>query len=560
MLGSLRAHRDIQGSTAWTASTLLIVLAVFAPVVSLAIHAFTGSFAHWAHLADSVIWKAGSNTILLLSGVGILVAFLGTGAAWLVSAYDFPTRKILNWALLLPLAVPTYIIAFAYLDLWHPLGPIQTLMRDLLGIASPRDFRLPDIRSLPGAIILLGFVLYPYVYLSTRLMFLTQAAGMIEAARILGEKPFGVLTRVALPLARPAIAVGISLALLETLNDIGASEFLGVQTMTVAVYTTWVTRSDLAGAAQIALSMLVIVVFLIQLERHARQRQRYSTVQRMRPMTPQRLKGWPMVVAIVLGWIPVTVGFLLPAGFLAHEATVRLGHSATISPQLISAAWNTLSIAVVATIVTLCCGLVVAWSTRRVRESAATSTPTQWFAKGASIGYAIPGTVIAIGLLVPLMWVDNAIDVFLGLFGMQLTQLVFMGTSIGLVIAYTIRFLAISVGSFEAGLSRVPPSIEQASRLLGHSPSATLRRVHLPLLRPAMATAALLIFVDIMKELPATLLLRPMNFDTLATWLYAEASRGTYEEGAVAALMIVLVGLIPVILLARTQSKPLLAR
>jgi iron(III) transport system permease protein len=560
VLGSFRAQRDIQGSTAWTAGTILIVLAVFAPVVSLAIHALTGSFAHWAHLADSVIWKAGSNTILLLAGVGVLVAFLGTGAAWLVSAYEFPTRKILSWALLLPLAVPTYIIAFAYLDLWHPLGPIQSLMRDFLGIDSPRDFRLPDIRSLPGAIILLGFVLYPYVYLSTRLMFLTQAAGMIEAARILGEKPYGVLTRVALPLARPAIAVGISLALLETLNDIGASEFLGVQTMTVAVYTTWVTRSDLAGAAQIALSMLVIVVFLIQLERQARQRQRYSTVQRMRPMNLTPLKGWSMLLAMVLGWIPVTIGFLLPAGFLAHEAMVRLGQSGSFSPQLVSAAWNTLSIAVVATVVTLCCGLIVAWSTRRVRESAAGTSPTQWFAKGASIGYAIPGTVVAIGLLVPLMLFDNLIDSVLGLFGLQLTQLVFMGSALGLIIAYTIRFLAISVGSFEAGLSRVPASIEQASRLLGHSPSSTLRRVHLPLLRPAMATAALLIFVDVMKELPATLLLRPMNFDTLATWLYAEASRGTYEEGALAALLIVLVGLIPVILLARTQSKPLLAR
>lgn len=560
MLGSLRAHRDIQGSSVWTAGTMLIVLAVFAPVISLAVHALTGSFAHWAHLADSVIWRAGSNTLILLTGVGVLVACLGTGAAWLVSAYDFPTRKILNWALLLPLAVPTYIIAFAYLDLWHPLGPIQSVMRDLLGIDSPRDFRLPDIRSLPGAIFLLGFVLYPYVYLSTRLMFITQAAGMIEAARILGEKPYGVLTRVALPLARPAIAVGISLALLETLNDIGASEFLGVQTMTVAVYTTWVTRGDLAGAAQIALSMLIIVVFLIQLERQARTRQRYSTVQRMRPMTLKRLSGGPMVLAIILGWIPVVIGFVMPAAYLAHEALSRLGSTGGLSPQLISAAWNTLSIALVATVITLTCGLIVAWSTRRVRESAHGTSVTQWFAKGASIGYAIPGTIVAIGLLVPLVLVDNFLERVLAIGGIDVTKLLLMGSTAGLLIAYTIRFLAISVGSFEAGLSRIPPSIEQASRLLGHGPTATLRRVHLPLLRPAMATAALLIFVDIMKELPATLLLRPMNFDTLATWLYAEAARGTYEEGAVAALLIVLVGLIPVILLARTQSKPLLSR
>lgn len=559
MFASLRTHRRIQGNGASTAATVLIVLAVLAPLASLGIHALTGSFDHWTHLANSVILSSAFNTLLLLVGVGVLVACLGTGAAWLVSAYQFPTRRILNWALLLPLAVPTYIIAFAYLDLWHPIGPIQSVMRDLLGIDSPRDFRLPDIRNLPGAIFLLGFVLYPYVYLSTRLMFLTQAAGMIEAARILGEKPFGVLTRVALPLARPAIAVGLSLALLETLNDIGASEFLGVQTMTVAVYTTWVTRSDLAGAAQIALSMLLIVVFLIQLERHARQRQRYATVQRMRPMSLTRLTGWHKILAIVLGWIPVVIGFALPAGYLTIEAIKRFELVGTVSAQLIEAGINTLSVATAATVLTLLLGLVVAWSTRRVRESAQGTSPIQWVAKGASLGYAVPGTVLAIGLLAPLLFVDHAIEWIASLGGIEMTRLIVMGSTAGLLVAYTIRFLAISVGSIESGLSRIPPSIEQASRLLGHGPAATLRKIHLPLLRPAMASAALLVFVDTMKELPATLLLRPLNFDTLATWLYAEAARGTYEEGAIAALLIVLVGLIPVILLARTQSKPLLS-
>lgn len=559
MLDSIRTHRHIQGSGAWTAGTILIVLAVLAPLASLGIHALTGSFDHWRHLADSVIFSAASNTLLLLSGVGLLVACLGTGAAWLVTAYDFPTRRILNWALLLPLAVPTYIIAFAYLDLWHPIGPIQSTLRELFGIDSPRDFRLPDIRNLPGAIFLLGFVLYPYVYLSTRLMFLTQAAGMIEAARTLGEKPYGVLTRVALPLARPAIAVGLSLALLETLNDIGASEFLGVQTMTVAVYTTWVTRSDLAGAAQIALSMLLIVVFLIQLERHARQRQRYSTVQRMRPMTLTPLKGWFGALAVVLGWIPVVIGFILPATYLAFEAFERLDSVGMLSAQLIEAAWNTLRVSGAATLLTLLFGLIVAWSTRRVRESAHRATPTQWIAKGASLGYAVPGTVLAIGLLAPLLLVDHLIEWLVSLAGFELGKLVVMGSTAGLIVAYVIRFLAIAVGSIESGLSRIPPSVEQAARLLGHGPSATLKRIHLPLLRPAIASAALLVFVDTMKELPATLLLRPMNFDTLATWLYAEAARGTYEEGAIAALLIVLVGLIPVILLARTQSKPLLS-
>jgi iron(III) transport system permease protein len=559
LLSGAQIYRRFEGGVSWTLGTLVIVLAVMAPLLSLAVYGLQGSFEHWGHLFESVIPDAAVNTLILLAGVGVLVTCLGTGAAWLVSAYEFPTRGWLNWALLLPLAVPTYIIAFAYLDLWHPIGPIQTILRDVLGYSSPRDLRLPDVRSITGAIFLLGFVLYPYVYLSTRFMFITQAAGMIEAARILGETPYRVVTRVALPLARPAIAVGVSLALLETLNDIGASEFLGVQTMTVAVYTTWVTRSDLAGAAQIALSMLLIVVFLIQMERRARQRQRYSTVQRMRPMQLMVLKGWHKWLAVTLGWIPVVIGFIAPAGYLAAQAYTRLDSSGSISSQLTAAAVNTLTVSAVATVLTIALGLVVGWSARRVRESSQKLSLAQWLAKVASLGYAVPGTVLAIGLLAPLLLIDNSIEWVAGLFGIQITQLLVMGSVAGLLIAYSIRFLAIAVGSIEAGLSRIPPSIEQASRLLGHTPAQTLKTIHLPLLRPALAAAALLIFVDTMKELPATLLLRPLNFDTLATWLYAEASRGTYEEGAVAALLIVLVGLIPVILLARTQSRPLLS-
>ncbi len=234
----------------WLLAAALIALAVLAPLASLAWWALDADLSHWRHLAAYVLPQALGNTALLLLGVGVLVTLLGTGAAWLVAAYDFPSRKILVWALLLPLAVPTYIIAFAYLDLLHPIGPVQSAIRALLGYDSPRQFRLPDLRSLGGAIFVLGFVLYPYVYLSTRVMFMTQAASLIEAARTLGAGRLGVFFRVALPLARPAIAVGVSLALLETLNDIGASEFLGVQTLTVSVYTTWITRSDLAGAAR----------------------------------------------------------------------------------------------------------------------------------------------------------------------------------------------------------------------------------------------------------------------------------------------------------------------
>lgn len=541
--------RWAERGTGWLAGAALIGLAVLAPVLTLVWWAAGGDLSHWRHLATYVLPQALANTAVLLAGVGVLVTLLGTGSAWLVTAYEFPSRRALTWALLLPLAVPTYIIAFAYLDLLHPIGPIQSGIRALLGYDSPRQFRLPDLRSIQGAIFVLGFVLYPYVYLSTRVMFMTQAASLLEAARTLGAGRYAVFFRVALPLARPAIVVGVSLALLETLNDIGASEFLGVQTLTVSVYTTWVTRSDLAGAAQIALTMLAIVIGLILLERHGRKRQRYANTQRMRPMQPRRLRGAAALLAAVLGWIPVVVGFVAPALYLVVETYKRLHLVGGVSSQLLNGLGNTLIVAFSATLVTLVCGLVVAWAGRTLRESAGFN-PGRACARVASLGYAVPGTVLAIGLLTPFVWIDTAVAKVFGGSGLFL-----MGSMAALVCAYAIRFLAISTGALEAGLARIPPSLEQASRLLGESSAGTLRRVHLPLLRPALAASALLVFVDAMKELPATLLLRPMNFDTLATWLYAEAARGTYEEGAVAALAIVLAGLLPVILLARTNLK-----
>jgi len=539
--------------SAWSLGAWLIALCVAAPVLALLWVAAGGTLAHWQHLIDHVLPAAASNTLWLLLGVGILTACLGSGAAWLVTAWDFPTRRLLNWALLLPLAVPTYIVAFAYLDLLHPIGPLQTLMRELLGYSSPRQFRLPDLRGLPGAIFLLGFVLYPYVYLSMRIMFATQAASLLEAGRILGLNSRGVFLRVALPLARPALAVGVSLALLETLNDIGASEFLGMQTLTVSVYTTWVTRSDLAGAAQIALSMLAIVVALIMLERHGRRRQRYASTQRTRPIQPQRVHGWQALLAMGLGWLPVIVGFVAPAAYLVNETLKRLGEVGGVSSQLVRSAANTIQVALLATLVTVACGLVLTWAQRSA--GSARARVLALLSRVSTIGYALPGTVLAIGLLLPVKLLDDALNAVRGWLSDTPPGLIFMGTTAALLGAYVIRFLVIAVGSLESGLARIPPSLEQAARLLGESASSTLRRVHLPLLRPALAAAALLIFVDAMKELSATLLLRPVNFETLATWLYAEAARGTYEEGAVAALAIVLAGLLPVILLARHQLK-----
>ncbi|MGE8227237.1 MAG: ABC transporter permease [Stenotrophomonas sp.] len=535
----------------WLLGATSVAALMLAPLLGLAWAASDGSAGLWAHLWANVLPTALLNTGLLLLGVGVLVGVLGTGSAWLVTAFAFPGRKLLSWALLLPLAVPTYIAAFAYLDVLHPLGPVQGLIRDLLGYDSPREFRLPDIRHLGGCIVLLGFVLYPYVYLTTRALFMTQAAGLLEAARSLGATPLQVFWRVALPLARPAIAVGVALALLETLNDIGASEFLGVQTLTVSIYTTWVSRGDLAGAAQIALAMLGVVALLLALERHGRRRQRYASVLRPRPLQPLQLRGARAVFALLLGLLPVLLGFVVPAAYLLWEAVARL-QLGGVSPQLLVALWNTLRVALLATLVAMTLGLLVAWALRlaqaRRRDGLAAVN-----SRTAAMGYAIPGTVLAIGLLLPLGGLDALLGRALALLGGS-PQMVLMGSVSVLVLAYTLRFLAVSVGGIESGLARIPLSLDQAAANLGEGATGMLRRVHLPLLRPALAAAALLVFVDTMKELSATLVLRPMNFETLATWLYAEAARGTYEEGAVAALLIVVSGLLPVILLARAGA------
>ncbi|RRH92342.1 iron ABC transporter permease [Variovorax beijingensis] len=529
----------------WRWASFSIAIGVLAPVLMLAWLAFGSGVAHWGPLFAHVLPQAALNTALLLAGVGTLVLLIGTGCAWLVTACDFPGRRVLNWALLLPLAMPTYIVAFAYLDLLHPIGPVQGAIRWALGFDSPRQFRLPDLRSMPGAIFVLGFVLYPYVYMTARAMFMTQPAHLMEAARTLGESRRGAFFRVALPLARPALAVGLSLALLETLNDIGASEFLGVNTLTVAVYTTWITRSDLAGAAQIACAMLFVVVALVWLERNGRRHQRFGSAQRMRAMQPRRLHGGAAWLATATASLPVLIGFVAPALYLVWESAKRLRQGGGVSQGLLASLGNTVTLAAGVTVAAVAAGLVVAWATR---NQGSRPNRARWQARAATLGYALPGTVLAIGLLTPALAFDAALAGMLGLQGLPL-----MGAGIVLVAACAIRFLAMPVGGIEAGLARIPPAIEQASRLLGETSGGTLRRVHLPLLRPAIATGALLVFVDAMKELPATLLLRPANFDTLATWLYAEAARGTYEEGAIAALAIVAAGLLPVVLLARNQ-------
>lgn len=530
----------------WQLSALLIAILVSIPVISLIIIAFQGSEGLWAHMFANVLPVAFGNTLILLIGVGCLVTLIGTTTAWFVTAYDFFGRRYLEWALLLPLAVPTYIIAYAYLDILHPVGSFQGFIRGILGYSSPRDFRLPDIRSMIGCILLLGLVLYPYVYLTTRAMFLTQAANLIEVSRTLGTKRSAIFWRVAFPLARPAIAVGVSLALMETLNDIGASEFLGVQTITISIYTAWIGRSDMPGAAQISLAMLVIVLALVLVERYARRHQRFATAtQRPRIMTPTTIKGWRSALLFIYCFLPIMLGFITPAIYLGQEAFKRIKF-AGISPRIWGEIGNTVFVAACATIVVLLCGIFVAYASRAYHGKL-----TAFCARLSAIGYAIPGTVLAIGLLTPIALFDHFwADMMDSLLG-GTTSLLLLGSGAALIFAYSVRFMAISTGGVEAGFSRISPSLDHAARMLGQSATGVFVRIYMPLSKAALASAGLLVFVDCMKELPATLLLRPLNFETLATHLYGEAARGTYEEASIAALLIVVIGILPVIILSR---------
>ncbi|RDD70489.1 ABC transporter permease [Paracoccus versutus] len=541
-----RAPR-VRAGMGWQAAALAVAALVLLPVLALGLFALRGSPGLWAHLVSNVLPVAARQTVILLVGVGAIVATLGTVTAWLVAACDFPGRRFFGWALLLPLAVPTYIVAYAYLDLLHPVGPVQGAIRGWLGYSSPREFRLPDIRSMPGCILLLGLVLYPYVYLPVRALFAMQAGNLLDAGRSLGAGPVAGFLRVALPLARPAVAIGTALALMEAMNDIGAAEFLGVRTLTVSVYSTWINRSDLPGAAQIALAMLAITMALVMLERRGRRRQRYAAG--AQPLRRTRLGGWRAWGATLVCALPVALGFAAPAWYLVGAAWARY-RFAGLSPRIIEEAGNTALFAALATLVALVLGLVVTGAAR-MRPGRLTRS----IARLSTLGYAVPGTILAIGLLPVIALADRQIAaVSQALLGAG-PGLLLLGSGAALVYAYVARFLAIATGGIEAGLSRVPASLDHAARTLGRSPGQVFRQVHVPISRPALAASGLLIFVDCVKELPATLLLRPLNFETLSTHLYGEAARGTYEDAAIAALIIVVIGILPVMVLARTIRR-----
>jgi iron(III) transport system permease protein len=533
----------------WQGGAIAIACLVLLPLGAIFWTSFSPTGDVWTHLLSTVLPRSLRTTIFLMAGVGLVTTCVGIGTAWLTTMCRFPGRKYFDWALLVPLAVPTYIVAFAYVEVLDYTGPVQSLLRASFDFKTSRDYWFPEIRSLGGAIFVMSVVLYPYVYLTTRASFLIQSASTLDVSRTLGASPYRLFFKIALPLARPAAAVGVSLALMECLNDIGAVTFFGVKTLTFSVYDTWLNRSSLGGAAQLAIAMLIMVFALLWLERFGRRKQRFdSGHSKQRQPSRFMLKGWKAWSAACLCLLPVTLGFIIPALLLADLASRRLNQ--LIDPAFIAAVWNSLSLAAIAATLTVLVSVALAYALRL--------KPTAFLRLGvrfAAIGYAIPGTVLAVGILVPLAALDNLIDAQMRMFFGFGTGLLLLGSGTGLIYAYMVRFLAVSYGQIEGGFGKISPHLDMAARTLGRDASRTLGQIHLPLLRPVLLSALLLTFVDCMKELPATILLRPFNFETLATTVFEAASREAFEEAALPSLAIVLVGLLPVIYLARTSAS-----
>ncbi len=540
------------GIDGWTLGTLLVAGLIAVPLIAVAVLALSPSGDIWRHLASTVLPHYVRTTAILMLGVGLGTLVLGTGTAWLVTMCHFRGHAVFEWALMLPLAVPAYVIAYVYTDILEYAGPLQGLLRETFGWTSSREYWFPEIRSLGGAISMMTLVLYPYVYLLSRAAFLEQSVCVLEVSRTLGRGPWHGFFSVALPLARPAIVIGVTLALMEALNDFGTVDYFAISTFTAGIYDVWFNMNSTPGAAQLASVMLLFVLVLIGAERWARRGQRfYHTTTRYRALPSYRLRGGTALLAFAACLTPFVLGFVVPAGVLLRYAFQFYEES--LSPEFFVYAANSLTLSGISAVLAVVIGLYLAYGARLSR-SPIVAAATRF----ASIGYAIPGAVLAIGVIIPLARLDNAVDSFMrDAFGIS-TGLLLSGTIIAVTYGYLARFLALSFGTLEASLTKVTPSMDGAARTLGLNPLGVLRRVHVPLVRGSALTAALLVFVDCMKELPMTVILRPFNFETLATHVHQLASDELLEESALGALAIVAAGILPVILLSATigRSRP----
>lgn len=545
----------VHASVAWWSkySVPLVALIVCLPLLVVVSAFFVGIFSAeqrdvLAHLYDTVIGEYVRHSLILLLGVGLLVLLIGVASAWLTTACRFPGVTWLRWALLLPLAMPAYITAYTYTGMLGFEGSLQTLLRETFDWRYG-DYWFPEIRSLGGAVLVLALVFFPYVYLITRAAFIEQSSAAMEAGRTLGLGPWASFWRIALPMARPAIATGVTLALMETLADYGTVHYFGVTTFTTGIFRTWYGMGDPVGALQLASLLLTFVVVLMVIERSSRAKSRFHGAGRSSTRaTPHQLTGVKAFAAFIVCFVPVLFGFILPALQLGWWSIER--YEIWLQPSFWSLVGNTMTLAIIAAVVTVLVALWLCYGKRRMPVRLVRSS-----VGAATLGYAIPGVVIAVGVMVPLAWLDNQLISFTEFAFNFNPGLILSGTIFALIFAYMVRFLSISIQTIDSGLTQIRHSMDESARILGLNPREILSRIHFPLLRTSILTASILVFVDVLKELPATLVLRPFNFNTLAVRAYEMAGDERLADAGPPALMIVLAGLIPVILLSRAMGK-----
>lgn len=533
----------------WTIAAVLIGLFVLSPIISVIWIAFNPTENIWPHLMSTVMPRYLRATLTLMLGVAVLTAAVGTGAAWLVTLYRFPGSRWLSHALLLPMAVPAYIGAYALVDFFDYSGAVQLTLRALTGWQSASDYWFPKVRSEWAAVLVLSAALYPYVYLLARAAFREQSGGAYEVARALGAGPWGMFWRVGLPLARPSIAAGVSLALMETVADYGTVFHFGVQTLTTGIFTTWLEAGNAGGAAQIAGVSLVLIVALMGAERLGRKRARFhGSARHHRPVVPRQLTGAQGALAAILCALPFAMGFVLPVAVMGGHALRN--PEAWIAPDQLRALGNTLVSGGIAAVVTVGAALVLVYGLRLAGRAM-----PRWILPVTAIGYAAPGAVLALGILVPMAALDHRVaDAILWITGTD-PGLLITGTAGAIILAYIVRFFGIAQGAVDAAFGRISPNLPLAARALGRGRGAVLREVYLPMMRGSVAIALLVVFVDCVKELPATLLLRPFNYNTLATRMQELASLERLGQAAPAALMVVAVSLVAVALVARMEAR-----
>lgn len=534
---------------AWSLGALAIAAVVLAPMLAVVWIAFHPTENIWPHLISTVLPRYFFATLRLMLGVGLLTAAMGTGAAWLVTMFRFPGSRVLDYALLFPLAIPAYVGAYALVDFLDYSGPLQIALRASFGWATARDYWFPEIHSELAAIVVLSAALYPYVYLLTRSALREQSGASYEVARSLGLGPAGMFLRLGLPLVRPAIAAGVALAMMETVADFGTVQTFGVQTLTTGVFSTWLNGGNAGGAAQIAGVILTLILVLLLIERTSRRNARFHRQSRAsRPVARIQLHGLAGLAATLLCLVPFTLGFVLPTGVMLGHALAK--PKVWAAPGLAEAALNTVLVGGIAALLTVSAALFLVYGTRMAgRKIARAVLPI------TGLGYAMPGAVLAVGLLVPLAAIDHRLaDGILALTGTD-PGLMLTGTAAAVVLAYLVRFFGIAQGAVDTAFGRISPSLPMAARSLGRGAGGTLRDLYLPLMRGSVASALLVVFVDCVKELPATLLLRPFNFNTLSTRVYELASLERIGEAAPAALIVTAMGLAAVALLARATRN-----